>query len=148
MAISEQDKITFTRNLSVMAKSGIPLFEAVVSEGKQARSADFKRMLFAVAEDIRRGERFSAALAKHPGVFNYFYVHVIEAGERSGSLEQNFIYLFEQMSAARAFRKELAGELLYPAFILSAVVVVGSLMAYFVLPQLTGFLSSLDRKSV
>ncbi|OGD31495.1 hypothetical protein A3C91_01255 [Candidatus Azambacteria bacterium RIFCSPHIGHO2_02_FULL_52_12] len=144
MAISEQDKITFTRNLSVMAKSGIPLLEAVLSEGKQARSADFKRALFAVAEDIRRGERFSAALAKHPGVFGYFYVHVIEAGERSGSLEQNLIYLFEQMSAAREFRKELTGALLYPAFILSAVVVVGSLMAYFVLPQLTGFLSSFE----
>src|SRR3989344_8094366 len=102
MAISEQDKITFTRNLSVMVKSGIPLVEAVLSEGKQARSADFKRVLFAVAADIRSGERFSVALAKYPRVFGYFYVHAIEAGERSGSLEQNLTYLFEQMSAGRA----------------------------------------------
>ncbi len=144
MSISEQDKITFTRNLSVMIKSGIPLLEAVLSEGNQARSADFKKVLFAVAEDIRHGERFSVALAKHPRVFGYFYAHVIEAGERSGALEQNLTYLTEHLSASRAFHKELSGALLYPAFILSAVVVVGSLLAYFVLPQMTGFLSSFE----
>ncbi len=148
MSISEQDKIIFTKNLSVMITSGIPLAQAVLSEAKQARTMDFHRVLLAIAGDIQAGERFSVSLAKHPGVFSNFYAHVVEAGERSGSLEHNLTYLFEQLSSARAFKKELTGALIYPAFIASAVAVVGSLMTYFILPQLTGFLSLYDSASL
>lgn len=144
MSVPEQEKIMFTRNLSVMVKSGIPLLQAILTEARQARSRDFQSVLFGIAKNIESGERFSLALARYKNVFGSFYVSVVEAGERSGTLEQNLTYLFEQMTSHQAFKKELTGALVYPAVILGAAVLVGSLMAYFVLPQLTEFLSGFD----
>lgn len=142
MGVSEKDKLIFTKNLSVMMKSDIPLLEAVRAQTVQVQNLFFKHVLVRIARDVESGHRLSLALARHPSVFPLFYVNVVKAGETAGSLDQNLDYLASQIEERIAFGKTLSSSLMYPAILLTAVCIVGLLFAYFILPNLTDLLAS------
>jgi len=142
MAVPDKEKLIFTKNLSVMMKSGIPLLEALRAQTVQVQSVLFKKVLLRIATDVESGQRLSLALARHPSAFSLFYVNVVKAGETAGSLDQNLDYLAAQIEDRIAFRKTLTASLMYPAILLTAVCTVGLLFAYFILPNITDLFSS------
>ncbi|MBI1755243.1 type II secretion system F family protein, partial [Candidatus Azambacteria bacterium] len=142
MRVQDKDKFVFTKNVAVMLTSGIPLREAIQSQVAHAGSPFFKGILARIIQDIETGQRFSFALSRHPSVFEPFYVNVVSAGEKAGSLEQNLEYIAAQLEARAAFKKALNSALMYPAVLLIAVCGVGFVFAYFVLPTLGDLLSS------
>ncbi len=136
MGISDAEKVNFIRNLATMARAGIPLGSAVRLEAQQAANRSWRAVLTRLAETVERGERFSVALERFPAVFDRFFVHIVRAGETSGSLEQNFLYLADELAARVAFKKELMSALLYPAVMVSALLAAAFFFLLFVLPSL------------
>lgn len=142
--IPEKEKLFFTKNITVMMRSGIPLAQAVRSQSVQTRNPTFRRVLSRVTADIEAGQRFSVALERHSPTFSPFYVNAVRAGEKSGSLEQNLDYIADQLEASIVFKKTLTSALMYPAFLLVAVVCVSFLIGWFVLPTITDLLTSFE----
>lgn len=142
MAVSDREKLVFTKNIAVMIRASIPLAQAVKSQAEQAVSPIFRRILFTIAGDIETGQKFSSALEKYPKTFSVFYVQVVHAAEKAGMLEHNLEYLAEHIEANMVFKKALSSALIYPAFILSAIVAIGVVFAYSILPTITELLLS------
>src|SRR5579859_5669528 len=87
------DKLFFTKHLAVMIRSGIPLGEAISIVRDQSKNFAFQTLLGVILKDINNGQSFEEALAKHPKVFDQFYINIIHIGEESGNLEKNLEYL-------------------------------------------------------
>lgn len=140
--VSFQEKILFTKHLATMYRAGIPITEALSTLIAQTRSAAFKRILKEVLSDIDNGQSLAKALKKHPRVFDEFYVSLISVSEESGTLEENLDFLAKQLAKDYSLRKKIQSALLYPAIVVSVMLVMGVFISIFVLPKLVDFFES------
>lgn len=141
--ISLKDKAIFTKELAVMIKAGLPIVSAIKSLSEQTENKNFKGVLKRVAVDVEGGKLLSEALDKHPDVFPKLYVNTIKSGEKGGKLEEVLESLSEQLEKEYDLNVKIRGAMVYPAFILVAMVVILIIIFIYVLPQLTKLFSEL-----
>lgn len=144
--VSFLDKLLFTKHLSVMVKSGIPLSEAIISLHEQALNTAFKKVLGGVSAEVANGQSLEKALSKYPKVFDPLYTSLVSIGEESGTLETNLEYLAKLLGKNYEFKQKVKSALLYPTFVVVVALTIGFGIAIFVLPQLVSLFESLDAK--
>lgn len=144
--VSYIDKVSFTKHLSVMIKSGIVIADAIETLVPQTKNQYFKLILNTILSDIENGQPFSKALARFPKVFDSLYISLVKVGEESGTLDENLIYLAEKLKKDYLLRKKIQGVMLYPTIVVTVAIGMGGYMSVFVLPQLINFFSSLNAK--
>lgn len=144
--VSFLDTLLFTKHLSVLVKSGIPLKEAIESVGEESKNKTFRRVIAGVLKDIENGQTLYNALSKYPQIFNPFYISLVKISEESGNLDKNLDYLADQLKRSYEFKKKIQSALLYPEIVLGVTVVAGAGISVFVLPKLIDLFSSLDVK--
>ena len=141
------------KEIVLMSRQIATLFEAKVSAlsafrmlASESDNPVLRHTLTAVTDDIKSGLSISAALAKHPNVFSDFYVHMIEAGEESGKLSENFTYLANYLERSYELVSKAKNALIYPIFVIISFVVVMILMLVFVIPKLSAILEETGQK--
>ncbi len=138
------EKLMFTRNLSVMVASGLPISKSLKNLAVQTKNKKFQAVLKIVQEDVQAGNQLSDGLAKFSGIFNELFVNMIRIGEISGNLEQVLAILALQMEKDHDILRKTKGALVYPAVILLAMIGIGFLMMVFVIPQITAIFKDFD----
>jgi len=134
--VSLVDKMMFTRNLATMLKAGLSLPRTFKIISSQTRNQKFKQIIIQIKNDVEKGENLANALAKHPQIFNVLYTGMIKVGETGGSLEQVLKILGTQMKKDHEIRSNIKNAMIYPAVILTAMLGIGLLMGYFIVPKL------------
>lgn len=141
---NNQDVVNFTKHLSVMVKSGIPIGEAIASLLAQYKRGSFKKALEEILQQVSQGHSFAAALRQHPKFFNDYYISLVEVGEESGNLDNNLDYLAGQLTKDDLTRKKIVSAMLYPGFVIFFAFVIGGGISIFVLPKLVDFFGAFD----
>ncbi len=134
--ISSAQLVHFTKNLSLMLRSGMTINESLAELSAQASSARFSRILAAVEKDIESGLALSLAMEKHPRVFGGVTLAVVRAGETSGTLEENLNFLSDWLEHNADIAREVHGAMLYPLIVFIATIGVSGALALLVLPRL------------
>jgi len=140
--INRKDIVLFSRQLSIMFKSKVPLVEALTVLSGQAQNLDLKERILDLSEEVEGGTSFSGALSRHPEIFSSFYISMVKAGEVSGTLSESLEYLSEHLEREYHLTSKIRGALLYPALIVLVVLLVLALMILFVIPNLSEVLIS------
>lgn len=143
-SISHIEKLLFTRELSVLLRSGVSLGEALESLESKSRSGHLQRVISALLSDIENGQLLSHAMARFPKIFDPLYLNMVKIGEASGTLKENLVFLSGQLDSSYALRKKIQGILLYPAIVLSMALVLGAAISIFILPRLLKLFESFD----
>ena len=138
--VKTKDVVIFTRQLAVMISATLPVVQALRILVNQIESVSLKIIVSEVADAVDGGSRLSEALAKHPKVFSNFYVSMVRSGETAGKLDEVLNYLADQMEKDFDLISKTKGAMIYPAFILFGLVIVGFVMMVFVVPKLTEIL--------
>ncbi|MBP9728203.1 MAG: type II secretion system F family protein [Candidatus Moranbacteria bacterium] len=146
MSVPLKEKMTFTRNLSVMVSSGLTISRAVQNLSLQTKNKTFQKILQSVNDDLQAGKTLSEGLAKYPTVFNELFVNMVYVGEVGGSLEQVLDILALQLEKENDLLSKVRGALIYPAVIVIAMVGIGILMLVYILPKITGVFQDMDVK--
>jgi len=136
-----KDLVFLSRQLSVMVSAGLPLVKSLEILSNQTSKPFLKEILSTIAENVRGGTRFSSALAKYPEIFDDFYINMVRAGETAGKLDEVMRYLADEKEKNYDLISKIRGAMIYPAFVVVAVIGVMTLMMVFVVPQLTKILS-------
>jgi len=134
--ISRKDIVLFSRQLSMMFKSKVPLVEALRILASQAGNLQFQEKILNLSEEIEGGSSFSKALSRHPETFSILYIAMTKAGETAGKLSESLIYLADHLEREYILRSKTMGALLYPSLILFMGVLIVFLMINTVVPQL------------
>jgi type IV pilus assembly protein PilC len=142
--ISLKDKLMFTRNLSVMISSGLPISKAVKNISLQTKNKKFQKILISIFDDIQAGMTFADGLARFPGVFGDLFVNMIRVGESSGNLEEILEILSIQLEKEHDLMSKIKGAMTYPAVIIVAMIGIAILMLTYILPKLTSVFSDMD----
>ena len=86
---------SFSRTLSVLLASGIPLEKSMEIAANTTSNYIYAEILKKVHDGIQHGKDLSLSLSEYPKYFNTSFVKMIDIGEVSGSLEENLMYLHE-----------------------------------------------------
>ena len=136
-----KDIVVFSRQFSVMTSANVTVVQALKILIDQTENVKLKMIISEVAYEVDGGSRLSDALAKRPNIFSNFYVSVIRSGETSGRLDEVLNYLADEMEKDYDMMSKIKGAMIYPAFVLSGLGVVGTVMMVFVVPKLTSILT-------
>lgn len=134
-SVSIKEKILFTRQLTILLRSGIPLLQALELLTDQF-AGKLKTMLVRIKDDIKEGQSFADALKKYPSTFDTIYVQLVRAGEASGKLETILDRLTLYMERRQALGKRISSALQYPMIQLGLSVAVVIFLLIGVVPNL------------
>lgn len=141
--VKAKDRVLFSRQLSTLINAGLPLLQALRSVNSQTVSKPLKVILSQIIGAVEGGSTLSAAMAKHPKVFNQVYISLIAAGETSGTLDAALERLAIQQEKEADLNAKIRGAMTYPIIVLLVMGGVVGFMVVKVLPQVKGLYSSL-----
>jgi type IV pilus assembly protein PilC len=133
--VKAKDRVLFSRQLSTLINAGLPLLQALRSVNQQTTSKPLKVVLNQVTSDVEGGGTLSAALARHPRVFNQVYISLIAAGESSGTLDAALDRLAVQQEKDADLVSKVRGAMTYPVIVILVMILVMGFMIVKVLPQ-------------
>lgn len=139
--IKVKDIVIFSRQFSVLISANVSMVQALKILIDQTENINLKMVISEVADEVDAGSSLSETLGKHPKVFSNFYVSVIRSGETSGKLDEVLSYLADEMEKDYDMMNKIRGAMIYPAFVLCSLIVVGIVMMIFVVPKLTAILT-------
>ncbi len=142
--INHLEKMLFTRELSVLLHSGVPLGETLESLRDKTKEGKLQTLIVTLLADVENGQSFSHALERFPKVFDPLYINLVKLGEASGTLRENLDFLTRELEGSYALKKKIQGIMLYPMIVLSMALLLGILMSIFILPRLIKLFDSFD----
>lgn len=132
--VKHKDVVFFTRQFAVMIDAGLPMTQSLDIVAKQSESKAFRDTMTDVKEKVETGGTFSDSLGQHPKVFDDLYVNMVAAGESGGILDIILERLAIHMEKSMKLRREVKTAMIYPALVVSAAVIVTSVLLIFVIP--------------
>ena len=133
--VSQNDIVNFTRQLSTMVGAGLPLVDSLRSLQEQSKPS-LAKVIARVLDDIKGGTTLYNALGRHPQCFSGVYLALVKSGETAGMLDEVLDKLAGTLEKQRNFTARVKSAMIYPAIVISAMVVVGFLMMALVIPNL------------
>lgn len=144
--VKSKDIVIFSRQLSVIISATIPLVQGLKILINQTENKVLKGIISEISDDVDGGATLSSALSRHPEIFDNFFISIIRAGETSGKLDEVLEYLAAQQESDYDLSSKMKGAMIYPAFIVSGLGIVGTIMMVSVLPKLTAVLTESGTK--
>lgn len=141
--VKKVDILLFTKNLSVVLRSGLTITEGLDIMISQTQGK-MRKTLIQILASIRSGKSFCESLADFPKMFSPFYINMIKTGELSGNLEDNLKRLAKHLEKTERLKKKVKGAMIYPGFILTAIAGIGIAIATFVLPKILPLFENLN----
>lgn len=133
--VNSMDVQLFSRQLYTLLKSGVPIMRGLAGLQESAISKAFGRVIRDLRESLDAGRELSAAMRRHPEVFNNFYLSMVRVGEMTGRLDDVFLRLFDHLEFDREMKNRVKSATRYPTFVIVAMVLAMIVVNVFVIPQ-------------
>jgi type II secretory pathway component PulF len=143
--IRSRDITTFSRQLSSLLRSGVPILHGLDVISKQSGNSNFKRILNHISGEIREGTSFSSSLANYPAIFSPLYLAMVRAGESSGAMEEALSKIADYRKKQEEIFSRVRMALTYPAFMAIVGVITTIFMLTFVMPRLMEMFSNMGQ---
>lgn len=133
-AVNRLDVLVFSRQLYTLQRAGVPILRALA--GLQASTT--KPAMAALIADLRagldQGRQLAQAMARHPAVFDSFYVAMVRVGEMTGSLTLTLERLAQYIEFEIDVRARVKQALRYPVIVFVAIALAMVVINLFVIP--------------
>lgn len=140
--VKPKQLVVFTRQLSTMIGAGVPLLRSLNALTIHTpKNSYFRKILLNITKDIEGGASLSAAMGRHPQVFNTVYTNMVKAGETGGILDAILNRLAQEQEKNASMRKKITGAMAYPIVLMIVTVVAFFGLMIFVIPQIDNAIS-------
>ncbi len=144
--IKADDIVIFSRQLATLVETGIPLVQGLEILGEQMENKDFAEIIRKIKGDIESGKNLSEAFAQHPKVFSTLFVHMVKAGETSGTLDEILDRMAAHLEKTESLRRKIKSALTYPAVVTLMAIAITLLLLIKVIPVFEEIFSSFGAK--
>jgi type II secretory pathway component PulF len=140
--VKADEILFFTRQLATVIKAGIPITTGLSVLAEQAKNPLLKEAILDILERIKEGVPLSNAMSHYPNIFSDIYIHMVQAGEASGKLEEvlNRISFFLEYDIETKARIKSATR--YPKMVFGALIGAFLFAIYFIIPKFMGMFKS------
>jgi type IV pilus assembly protein PilC len=141
--IRQDQFVIFNQQFLTLVKAGLPILNALDLLLRRQKNAYFRSLLENVRDRVRSGELLSDSFAAQH-VFPKIYSTTLLAGEKSGNLEEVLARYISFQRLAISFKKKLKASLVYPALLITLVVIMLSFLVTYVVPQFADLYTTLN----
>src|SRR5260370_20296495 len=118
-----------------MIDAGLSLAQCVEILAQQQENKYFQQILLQVRQDVEEGSTLSAAMARHPRVFDQLYSNMVEAGETGGILDLILQRLSTFIEKIVKLKRDVISALIYPAAVIFMAIGAIAVIMIVVIPQ-------------
>ncbi|WP_321283233.1 type II secretion system F family protein [uncultured Vibrio sp.] len=133
--VKGKDITVFTRQISTMLITGVPLVQALKLVSNNHKKAEMKSILMSVTRAVEAGTPMSKAMRTASTHFDALYTDLISTGELSGNLAEVFERLATYREKSEELRAKVIKALIYPAMVMLVALGVSYLMLTQVIPE-------------
>jgi len=134
--VKQRELMVFSRQLSLLMESKVPLLDSLKSLYEQTSNGFFKDIIYEIQRDVEAGLSLSQALAKHDKAFSEFFVSIVRSAEVTGQLEEAALFLADYIEKESIWRSKIVNALIYPIFLIVGFFAVVILMVTVVFPKI------------
>ncbi len=144
--IRSREITVFTRQLSILLRSGVPILSALNTLKEQTSNLHLKKIIFHIYQEIKNGNALSQVLEKHSRFFPPLYIAMVKAGESSGTMPEVLFRIANYRRSQEELLSHIRAALAYP--VLMTIVGLGTIvfMLTFVMPRLWKIFESLGQE--
>lgn len=132
------------RQLAMMLSSGLTIGEALRFLSERKEGSEEERIVSELYRTVSSGGTLAEAMRRRPQVFGRKVRALVDAGEKSGSLDVMLTRLSDSMESEYAAREKLLTLMMYPFVILVALLAVAAFMFTFILPTFAAMFRTLS----
>lgn len=125
----------FSRQLSTLLVSGIPLLQALEVIGRGHEHIAMRNLILRVRTQVEKGLPFAESLSMYPQYFGSLFCNLIRIGEQTGILDVLLTKIADQQEKTQLMKNRIQSALTYPVFVVLVAVIVASILLVFVVPQ-------------
>jgi type IV pilus assembly protein PilC len=134
--VTTREKALFTRSLAATIAAGLPIVKALDILARQTKNEYLKGAINDIVRRLEEGEKFSNALSRYPKIFDPVYIASVSAAEASGKFDEVLRDLADQQEKEYKLESSVKGALVYPLFIVCAMIVAGVILLTLVVPKI------------
>ncbi len=133
--ITPLDIALFTRQLSTMMASGVPLLQSFDIIGEGFENPNMRRLVDEIKQGVAGGNSLAASLRKKPEYFDDLYCNLVESGEQSGALEKLLDRVATYKEKTEALKSKIKKAMNYPIAVIIVAIIVSAILLIKVVPQ-------------
>ncbi len=142
--ITLNDKLLFFELLVSLLHAGIPVGEALRLLQKQTKNEHMKLIIKELADAIERGMSLAEAFQGQEEVFDEATCSIVQAGEKSGKLNEVMKELVTQYTRISRIQKKVKSVMTYPTIVVIVMILAVVAVLLFVVPQLMNIFGSAE----
>ncbi len=142
--VSLKERVTFTRQLSNLLSSGVPILRALGILAEQTHNRQFRGIIHEIEEEVKNGKPYSSCIQKYTKIFPVYYQAMVKAGEDSGSLDQALGRIADYYMQQYELMSKVKSALTYPLLILLVGILTIVFIFMNVMPRIIPLLTGLD----
>jgi len=143
--VKQSQFVIFNQQFLTLIKAGLPILNSLELLIKRQKDAYLRSLLENVRDRVKSGELLSGAFAAQ-GAFPKIYPTTLLAGEKSGNMEEVLGRYISFQRLALTFKKKLAVSLVYPALLVTVVVLMLVFLITYVVPEFAKLFENLNAK--
>ena len=143
--VGSREVLLFNQELAALLRAGLPLAESLGIMEERMDNPVLRRSVGAILAEVRAGTPMSQAVRPYrffPGI----YAACLQAGETSGDLPGMLSRFTGSMKVAVRARSQLTAALVYPAFLLVALVGTAGFLLLGVVPDFIPFFAGFGQE--
>ncbi len=118
--IKKPDLIRILQNLTTLIANGVSIPAALETLHSDPTFKKYRKVLRNLAETVKSGGKFSAALKKYPNTFSTLLIHQVQVGEKAGTLQTTLGRVVHQLENSSKMRQFIVKKLTYPGLLMVA----------------------------
>lgn len=135
--------VILSRQIATMLNSGISIIKCIDILHNQTQDHKLKSILLEIYQEIQKGNLLSATLREQGQVFPNLFTAMVEAGEKSGSLDDAFRRLATHYEKEKALQEKVKNAMIYPIILSIVSIVVLIILLVYVMPNFFSMFESM-----
>lgn len=139
--VAIRDLIFFTKQLSVLLKSGVPLLQSLELLSEQF-SGKLRSIIIDLKDGVKEGKSLADGMQQYPTTFSPIYIQLIKAGEATGKLEVILDRLTDYLERQEEIQGKISSALFYPMIQIGVIFMMVIVIMTVVIPSIETLLTT------
>ncbi|MEN1968223.1 type II secretion system F family protein [Lentibacillus sp. N15] len=134
--------VIFLRQYATLIHAGISISDATKTMLEQTRNDALKQALQDIDQQLNQGVALSETMDRHPKVFPALLLHMVQAGEASGKLDEILKDMADYYEKEYRNKQKIISTLLYPGIVSVITLFLSIFLLIFIVPRFVGMFRS------
>lgn len=135
--MKREELADFFRNMAVMQRSGIPVFDAVEELTGDDSSKTSRRLAEDLLESLRSGSSLTDSMERHSDLIPETVRYLTRIGEASGTLDRTLMDASEHLKRVGKIAQDAKRAMIYPAFVFLSIIGAAIFWISYVIPSIS-----------